>query len=116
MGNGHKGPPKPTPARFAIAENLRQLMEIHQFRTPREVEAASGVSYKTVQRLLKPYDKHSPNLDSLDQIAYFFKLDTFKLLVRRTKLLGTLTSGDVAEGVLETQLGSAVIPGKNKRR
>lgn len=85
-----KGPPKPTPARIAIAENLRKLMAEYVTDTgqegisPRELEAlAPWVSYKTVQRLLDPYHEVSPKLESLDDIAHFFGVDTFKLMVRR---------------------------------
>ena len=87
-------------------------MEVHQIRTPRDLEALSGVSYKTIQRLLKPYDKHSPNLDSLDGIAFFFKIDTHKLLVRRKM---PMVSGHETR-TTETPARQEVIPARKTRR
>lgn len=92
-----KGLPKPTPARFAIAENLKRLMA--QYRDPdsgvkgigsRELARhAPEISYKTIDRMLNPYHPTAPNLDSLDSVSHFFKVDTFELLVRRPMLQGS---------------------------
>lgn len=92
-----EGLPKPTRARFAVAENLKRLMA--EYRNPdsgvkgigsRELaRKAPKISYKTIDRMLDPYHPTSPNLDSMDAVAHVFKLDTFELLVRRPMLQGS---------------------------
>lgn len=107
------GPPKPTPARVAIAENLKKLMAEYITDTgkegisPRDLEklTAGAVGYKTVQRLLDTYNDVSPTLESLDTIAHFFGIDTFKLLVRRK----TIVSGQEVR-VTETHASREGIP------
>ena len=112
-----KAPPKPTPARIAIAENLRKMMDEYVTETgqegisPRELEAlAPWVSYKTVQRLLNPYHPMSPKLESLDDVAWFFGVDTFKLMVRRR-----ISIGGTEGRVLETHAAAMGGEGKKKR-
>ena len=83
MDRGSKG--KPTQARFAIAQNVRYLMEHHREGyavglSSRQLEARCGVSYKTIDRLTDPYNDINPNLDTLDAIALFFGIETWQLL------------------------------------
>ena len=76
---------KPTASRFAVAANVKHLMENYQegFQrglTTRRLEKKCGVSYKTLDRLLDPYADTGPSLDTLDAIARFFGLETYELL------------------------------------
>lgn len=85
MGEDPKGPPKPTKARFALAANLKELMAGYQHGwlrgiTPVQLEEGSGISAKTIRRLLDPYNDISPNLDTLDAIAAIFNVETGDLL------------------------------------
>lgn len=99
-----EGPPKPTLARFAVAENLKRYMV--SYRDPKTgdrvlvgkdgqpssralAKLAPGVSYKTIDRMLDPYHDSSPNLDSLDVVATFFGIHTFQLLMRIPAIQGT---------------------------
>ena len=109
--------PKPTEARFALSRNLRFLMENYTegFKrgiSSRELEKRCGVSYKTIDRMLNPYEKHGPNLDSMDPVAHFFRVPTWELLVPRAK--STAIAGEHSR-VQETApiLPSAV---QNKKR
>lgn len=113
-----EGPPKPTPARLAIAENLKKLMGEYVTETGKEglssrdlASRASGVSYKTIQRLLNPNFPASPTLDSLDAVADFFRIETFKLLVLRRNIL--LAGREFRPQ--ETQAIQGVIPSKVKK-
>lgn len=89
--------PKPSPARFALANNLRHYMG--EFRkghikglSSRELAAqmtAAGgdvISYKTVDRLLNPYDEtaKSPRLETIDALASFFEVDSWEMLKPRS--------------------------------
>lgn len=77
---------KPTEARFAVAENLAYLMEHYQLGEgidPTGIEERGGPSAKTIRRLLKPYTDTGPSLDTLDEVASFFGIETWKLLKRR---------------------------------
>ena len=87
---GKKGPPKPTPARFALAANLRDLMAEYRLgfltgvNAP-QLEQGCGVSAKTILRMLDPYSDVSPRLDNIDTLASFFKLPTWELLKPRDR-------------------------------
>ena len=75
--------PKPNPARMALASNLRHLMDAYHLGrgiSSRGIEALTSVSYKTVDRILDPYHDVSPNLGSLDELAAFFRVETWQLL------------------------------------
>lgn len=83
-----KGPPKPTPARFALAGNLRELMDLYNkgFGTgvsATEVQKGSGVHAKTVRRILDPYNAISPNLETIDALAAFFRVDSWEMIQPR---------------------------------
>lgn len=83
MDRGSKG--KPTQARFAIAQNVNFLMEnylggFQRGIKSRELGKRCGVSYKTIDRLVDPYNDINPNLDTLDALARFFGLETWQLL------------------------------------
>lgn len=117
-----EGPPKPTPARFALAENLKLLMgnywNPYAERTgisSRELAKALGgdISYKTIDRMLDPYEEVVPKLDSMDAVAHFFRVETFRLLLVRKK--ETLLRG--AETVAtETHSARQAIPAIKKRQ
>lgn len=84
-----EGPPKPTTARFALAENLKALMRLHGIENPRQMAGkVPGVSYKTIERMLKPYATGGPNLDSIDAVAHYFKITTPQLLTKQPLLEG----------------------------
>lgn len=77
--------PGPTRARRALAANLAHLMKTYSrgFQVglnPPDLHKASGVSAKTIRRMLDPYSAHSPKLDNLDAIAAFFQIETWDLL------------------------------------
>lgn len=114
-----EGLPKPTPARFAVAENLRRLMR--EYRDPesgvkglssRQLAAkAPQVSYKTIDRLLDPYHDSSPRLDSLDAIAHFFEIDTFQLMLPQRR---PMVSGSEPR-MTESHMGARAITHSKKR-
>jgi transcriptional regulator with XRE-family HTH domain len=90
MGKEGESGPEPTDARSALAHNLRDLMKHYRMEggfeigiSSRQLEAKCGVSYKTIDRMLNPYTEHGPNFDSLDTVAAFFKVPTWKMLVPR---------------------------------
>ena len=75
--------PKPTPARMALASNLRHLMAAYQLGrgiSSRGIASHTGLSYKTVDRMLDPYHDVSPNLASLDELAAFFRVESWQLI------------------------------------
>lgn len=92
MGDDKNGLPKPTRARFAVADNLRYLMANYQHGfltglTPEELELglAKAVSAKTIRRIRNPYDATSPNLETIDILAAFFKVAAWDLIRPRDK-------------------------------
>jgi hypothetical protein len=97
MGEGEPRGPKPTVARFALAANLKTLMEGYPLGfkrgiKSRELAGQAGVSYKTIDRMLNPYEDTGPSLESIDSVAAFFRVQTWELLVPRSKppaLVGT---------------------------
>lgn len=91
MAEGSKGG-KPTVARFALAANVKHLMDAYSKGfdiglTPVELEKGSGVSAKTIRRLINPYSDIIPNLETIDMIAAFFNVESWELLRPRTPLL-----------------------------
>lgn len=87
MGEGQKSP-KPTAARFALAENLKLLMAAggHKAEDVASKLRAMGYedfSYKTIERMCNPYYPSSPNLASIEAVADFFRVELHTLLVRR---------------------------------
>jgi transcriptional regulator with XRE-family HTH domain len=87
-----EGEPKPTKARFALAANVRHLMDAYSkgFEvglTPAELEKGCGVSHKTIKRIIDPYSDTGPSLDSIDRIAAFFRVEPWELLRTRPPML-----------------------------
>lgn len=83
---------KPTRARFALASNVKHLMDNYSKGfavglSPVELEKGSGVSAKTIRRIIDPYSDTGPNLETIDQIAAFFHVDAWELLRTRTPSL-----------------------------
>lgn len=83
---------QPTEARAALAENLKHLMSTYQKGfavglTPVELQKGSGVSAKTIRRMIDPYADTGPTLGNIDAIAEFFRVQTWELLRRRSPLL-----------------------------
>jgi hypothetical protein len=83
---------KPTRARFALAANVKHLMDNYSKGfavglTPVELEKGSGVSAKTIRRIIDPYSDTGPNLETIDQIAAFFRLESWELLRPRPPAL-----------------------------
>lgn len=71
---------------MAVASNIRHLMENYtegykRGISSRELAKKIAVSYKTIDRAKQPYSETGPNLDTLDEIAAFFKLQTWQLLL-----------------------------------
>jgi hypothetical protein len=90
MDEAPKGPPKPTKARFALASNVKDLMASYNkgFAVgiePVELAQGAGLSAKTVRRLLDPFNDKSPNLDTIDAVAAFFRMGSWDLLKPRDK-------------------------------
>lgn len=82
--------PRPTKARFALAENVKELMRLYNkgFGTgiePVELAEGSGISAKTIRRVLNPYDEHVPNLETIDALAAFFRISADDLIKPRDK-------------------------------
>ena len=70
---------------MALAANLRRLMANYskgwtQGISSRALEKLIPVSYKTIDRMCDPYAGESPRLSGLDEIAAFFKVETWELL------------------------------------
>lgn len=89
---GDGGRAKPTKARFALASNVRHLMDNYSkgFEVglnPPELEKGCGVSAKTIRRIIDPYSDHTPNLDNIDRLAEFFGVATWELLRPRPPVL-----------------------------
>lgn len=89
-------------ARFALASNLRHLMENYSKGfavglSPVELEKGCGVSAKTIRRIINPYSDTGPNLESIDQIAAFFRVDSWELLRPRIPALA-----DTGAAILDT--------------
>lgn len=83
---------KPTVARFALAANVKHLMEAYSkgFEvglSPVELEKGSGVSAKTIRRIINPYSDTGPSLESIDALAAFFRVEAWELLRPRTPML-----------------------------
>lgn len=95
MGDG-KEPPKPTPARMALAANVKHLMSNYfkgfdkGINAP-ELAKGSGISAKTINRITDPYSDIDPRLGTLDAIAWFFQIPTAELLRPRDLLQRTET-------------------------
>ena len=85
-----KGPPKPTPARFALAANLKELMDGYRLGFVTGINApllekGCGVSAKSIRRMLDPYEEVSPGLDNIDTLSHFFGISTWELLKPRER-------------------------------
>lgn len=83
---------KPTVARFALASNVRHLMESYSKGfavglTPVELAKGCGVSAKTIRRIVNPYSDTGPALESIDLIAAFFRVEAWELLMPRAPAL-----------------------------
>lgn len=85
-----KGPPKPTPARQAIAANLRYLRQHYRHGfltglTPEELAIGldNALSAKTIRRLEDPFHDTTPNLDTIDILAHFFGITAWELIKPR---------------------------------
>lgn len=83
---------KPTAARFALAANVKHLMDTFSKGfdvglTPVELEKGSGVSAKTIRRIINPYSDTGPSLETIDQLGAFFRVESWQLLMPRTPML-----------------------------
>ena len=90
MGDGRE-PPKPTPARMALAANVKHLMDNYpkgfdKGITAPELEKGCGISAKTIRRIINPYEDIDPRLGTLDAIAWFFQVPTAELIRPRDLL------------------------------
>jgi hypothetical protein len=89
---GDEAKAKPTRARFALAANVKHLMDNYSKGfavglTPVELEKGCGVSAKTIRRIIDPYSDTGPNLETIDQIAIFFRIEAWELLRPRPPAL-----------------------------
>lgn len=87
--------PRTTVARFALASNVKHLMDNYSkgFEvglSPVELEKGCGVSAKTIRRIINPYSDTGPNLESIDLIAAFFHVESWELLRPRTPALANV--------------------------
>jgi DNA-binding XRE family transcriptional regulator len=117
MGETGNSGPKPTIARFALASNLKTLMDTYadgfsRGISSRQLAGKAGVSYKTVDRILNPYSDVAPNLDSIDSIAAFFRVQTWELLVPRSR--APLIAGQ-ERATPEATLNSAIRTAQKKK-
>lgn len=73
---------RPKRVRQIVAENLDRLMGPHGSpeRLPQSFLRKSG-SNATVGRMLKPSGPRGPTLASLDELAAYFKLEPWQLLI-----------------------------------
>jgi transcriptional regulator with XRE-family HTH domain len=55
--------------------------------TPTELEKGSGVSSKTIRRIINPYSDTGPSLESIDALASFFQIEAWELLRPRPATL-----------------------------
>lgn len=55
--------------------------------TPPELEKGSGVSAKTIRRILDPYSDTGPNLETIDQLAAFFRVEPWEIIRPRPPAL-----------------------------
>lgn len=83
---------KPTVARFALAVNVKHLMENYSTGfsvgiSPSDLQKGCGVSSKTIRRIINPYSDTGPSLESIDAIAKFFRVESWELLIPRPPLL-----------------------------
>ena len=74
------------------------------------IEKATGVSYKTVERMLNPNAPTGPSLESIDLVAGFFRLQAWQLL-RQPSHKPPLLAGYERQA----QEGSVRTPGKTKK-
>lgn len=114
-----EGKPKPTKARFALAHNVKILMENYRqgFKvgiSSREIaqKTSGALSYKTIDRIKNPYAEQIPNLESLDELASFFGVEVYELLVPRQSV--TLVTG-IERQTAETALYSPNSASRQKK-
>lgn len=91
MSQGDMRGPKPTAARFALAVNVKYLMETYSKGfgvgiSASELEQGCGVSAKTIRRIVNPYSDTGPNLETIDQLAAFFRVEAWQLLKAQAAL------------------------------
>lgn len=94
MGEGSSKEPRPTAARFALADNVKRLMAAGPYEDAQVAAALREMgyedfSYKTIERMKNPYHDSSPNLASIEAVARFFRLDAYKLLIPRAMVSGS---------------------------
>lgn len=114
---GMDGIPKPTDARFALAANLKELMARYNKGfgtgiTPAQVEEGTGISYKTVKRILDPYSDISPNLETIDTLAAFFRIPSSELLQPR----GSKVSGRERQTPAREETSVGAVQHKKRRK
>lgn len=100
---------KPSAARFALAANVTHLMKNYSKGfavglSAVELEKGSGVSAKTIRRLINPYDDVIPNLETIDMLADFFQVESWELLRPRPPSLHAP----------DAQVGAAPKPSKTR--
>lgn len=99
MSNGAEKA-KPTVARFALASNVKHLMDNYSKGfavglSPVELGKGCGVDAKTIRRIINPYSDTGPSLESIDLIASFFQVESWELLRPRTPVIATVLAGTV---------------------
>jgi hypothetical protein len=89
---------KPTAARFALASNIKHLMDTYSKGfavgiSPSELQKGSGVNAKTIRRVINPYSDTGPSLETIDALADFFHVQSWELLVPRPSVLQGTAAG-----------------------
>lgn len=82
---------RPTAARFALAANVKHLMDTYSKGfavgiSPSELQKGSGVSAKTIRRIINPYSDTGPSLGTIDALAEFFRVHSWELLLPRASV------------------------------
>lgn len=88
--------------RKALAENLGVLMR-HHGHSQAYVQQRTGVAQRTVGNLLNPQSPHAPTISKINQVAEFYGLKGWQLLVPGQSL-DTLLAGKRLERVVTSYL------------
>ena len=110
--------------RRTLAANLRYVMDNaldQELRTSKGLERRTGISYKTIDRMLRPDpEKPAPNLESIVPVAKAFGLSAWHVLRPRTAETPVLPHTPLMTGsegrISEPHQAKTVIPHRSKRR
>ncbi len=87
--------------RKLLAENLRQLMEVHGIKTAVEMGNRSGVSDRMIGYILQ--QKRAASVETLDLIAKAFRMKAYQLLIDKSHLSDSEAAEEVSHYVLDSE-------------